>query len=285
MRKMSLFLLLVFISCLPLFAQQSSEIATEKEAITNCALDYGVGFYSGDAERMERALHPELNKVVVVKLKPEGNYLLQYSTVSGLVEMSRGKVGLVEESKRKASVSVYEVEGNTASAKLNSSQFNDYLQLVKVDGKWKIINVLWNFGPDSRQKPVISGFNPEAEKDAVNKCALEFTQGVLEGDYTKFGKYAHAELNFVQISTIASTGKPYINKMGPSFLTELIKGKITAVPENQRAVDVKIMDSMDGYAFVKCSAPAMSFYLQIAKMGEQWNVINVLVNRKPAPKK
>lgn len=36
-----------------------------KETVVRTALDYADGFFSGDAERMERALHRDLNKVVV----------------------------------------------------------------------------------------------------------------------------------------------------------------------------------------------------------------------------
>lgn len=44
------------------FAQNAD---TETEAITKTALDYIEGWYSGDATRMERALHPELAKRMI----------------------------------------------------------------------------------------------------------------------------------------------------------------------------------------------------------------------------
>jgi len=37
----------------------------DTEAITRTALDYGEGWYAGDAARMERSLHPDLAKRVV----------------------------------------------------------------------------------------------------------------------------------------------------------------------------------------------------------------------------
>ncbi len=43
-------------------AAQSPEQA---KAIKEAALDYGEGWYEGNAERMERALHPELAKRMV----------------------------------------------------------------------------------------------------------------------------------------------------------------------------------------------------------------------------
>ncbi len=39
----------------------------QKLAIEQTALDYADGFYSGNAERLERALHPDFNKVLANK--------------------------------------------------------------------------------------------------------------------------------------------------------------------------------------------------------------------------
>ena len=56
-------------------AQQSSQVAAAKPsgasesdlaAIKQTALDYIEGWYEGSAERMERALHPELAKRIVI---------------------------------------------------------------------------------------------------------------------------------------------------------------------------------------------------------------------------
>ena len=38
----------------------SYDSAATREAIKKTALDYGEGWYEGSAERMERALHPDL---------------------------------------------------------------------------------------------------------------------------------------------------------------------------------------------------------------------------------
>jgi hypothetical protein len=42
--------------------QGSVASATDSAAIRQTALDYIEGYYSGDAVRMERAIHPDLNK-------------------------------------------------------------------------------------------------------------------------------------------------------------------------------------------------------------------------------
>ncbi|MDX2438456.1 MAG: nuclear transport factor 2 family protein [Acidobacteriota bacterium] len=45
----------------------------DEAAIKATALDYLEGWYSGDAERMERALHPDLAKRIV-RVDPEGRW-------------------------------------------------------------------------------------------------------------------------------------------------------------------------------------------------------------------
>jgi len=278
-------LLLVLFLSFSLNAQTGSSVDSEKEAIKNCALDYGIGWYSGDAVRMERALHPELNKILVMKIKPDGNTVLQYSSVSGLVESARGKAGLLEEGKRNASVDVYDVNGNFACAKLNSAQFNDYLSMVKVDGAWKILNVLWNPGPASPQKPLVKDFNPESEKGNIDRAARDLVQGIIEGDASKAEKVIHPEINLVQAAILQSTGKLYVNRFGHSFFIEMVKAKFTLLPENQRNMDIIIMDSSDGYSFVKCTTPSMVFYIQMAKIDGEWKAINVLLSRVAPVKK
>lgn len=259
-------------------AQQNRQDSKEYDAVKATALNYGDGWYSGSSERMESALHPELNKVSVIKFGAEGKPVLQYSTVSGLVEMAGGKRGMLDEDKRKESVDVYDIDGNIACAKLNSAQFNDYLVLVKFSNGWKIVNVLWNPGPDAQQKPVVADFNPGSEKDAIINAAKDFTEGILNCDIARFGKSSHSELNLVQVAGLPSSERNFLTKIGPGMLMELLNAKMIRVPENMRSSESKILDSSDGYAFVKSVSPSITFYLQMAKIGGNWITVNALLN-------
>ena len=63
-------------------AAQSPE---EAKAIKAAALDYGEGWYEGNAERMERALHPELAKRVVMTDPRSGRSRLGQQSAMTLV--------------------------------------------------------------------------------------------------------------------------------------------------------------------------------------------------------
>ena len=53
-------------------AHANAQSPADASAIKQTALDYIEGWYEGDAERMERALHPELAKRIV-RTNQEGN--------------------------------------------------------------------------------------------------------------------------------------------------------------------------------------------------------------------
>jgi hypothetical protein len=66
-----------------------------------------------------------------------------------LIEGTRAMMGLLDEEKRKISVTVLDVMEEIAMVKVLSAMYYDYLQVAKVDGEWKIINVLWVMNPDA----------------------------------------------------------------------------------------------------------------------------------------
>src|SRR5437016_3507532 len=64
---------------------QSAVSDADKTAITATTLDYIEGWYEGNAERMERALHPDLAKRVV-RTNDQGQSQLQQMSAMGLVQ-------------------------------------------------------------------------------------------------------------------------------------------------------------------------------------------------------
>ena len=49
-------------------------------------------------------------------------------------------------------VTILDIFGNAASAKAVMSDWVDYMQLGKVDGRWVIVNVLWERKPQLAQR-------------------------------------------------------------------------------------------------------------------------------------
>ena len=277
--KISIAIILV-LNWTALFAQVPSNEDTSA-AITATALDYADGFYAGSPERMERAIHPDLNKVVVVKLSPVAKPSLQYSTYSGLIELTRAKVGFREPEKRNIKVTVLTINNDLASVKLTSPMFNDYLQMVNIEGKWKIVNVLWEPGPETPNLPQRGNINVDNEKKAINATVNDYYKGSFANDVTLIEKSTYPEMRIVQLSKLPQTGKLFISRVGIGMIKEATRAKLRSIPENQQKVDVKILDVMDEMAFAEAITPMSTNYIQLAKMDEQWKIINILNKSNP----
>src|SRR5678815_5367982 len=73
--------------------QAQTKVSDEnKAAIKQTALDYIEGWYEGNAERMERALHPELAKRIV-RAQPNGRSALGQMSAMSLVQGTRAGGG------------------------------------------------------------------------------------------------------------------------------------------------------------------------------------------------
>lgn len=119
----------------------------DKAAITATALDYIEGWYEGNPERMERALSPDLAKRIVMT-SPEGRSQLQQMSAMGLVQgVKRGGGKNTPKERQQKDVTILDVFANAASVKVVASDWIDYLHIAKFNGRWVIVNVLWELKP------------------------------------------------------------------------------------------------------------------------------------------
>jgi hypothetical protein len=117
-------------------------------AITQTALDYIEGFYDGDSERMERALHPELAKRIAHADPVSGRSHLAEMSALALTQFTRAKSGRpTPKAERQSDVAVLDIFENAASAKVVAAGWIDYLHLSRFNGRWVIVNVLWEMKP------------------------------------------------------------------------------------------------------------------------------------------
>lgn len=144
MKKIT-FLLLALL-CMPVLGQSRSDTIAIKKA----ALDYVEGWASGNTERIQTAVSPELAKRRVstagdlVFVQDMSRSLLCASALSNtkavrMPDLTPGKE-LVQE------VKILDIDGINASAKTWNAKYGffDYIHLSKAGGKWMIINVLWD---------------------------------------------------------------------------------------------------------------------------------------------
>lgn len=140
-------IMLAILLALATTARAQGEPAVEA-AIRATALDYIDGWYEGDAARMERALHPELVKRIVRTDPKTGAVWLENMGASLLVRYVREGGGTkTPKDKRKNEVRVLDVFGDAAVVRIDAGAWIDYLQVHKWNGKWVIVNVLWESKP------------------------------------------------------------------------------------------------------------------------------------------
>ena len=129
---------MVFItSC---FAQENNESIDIKMT----CLNYLEGWYSGNADRMEKALHANLIKRRKITLKKTGRDLINQATANDMIEYTEAKMGLKENATQNIEIIILDIYNEIATVKTVTSDFIDYIHLVKFNSEWTIINVLWD---------------------------------------------------------------------------------------------------------------------------------------------
>lgn len=148
MRKLGLLFALILLALVPNAQAQSPADAA---AIKQAALDYIEGWYEGNAERMERSLHPELAKRIVETNPANGRSRLNQMSAMSLVQGTRRGGGkTTPKDKQQKDVSILDVYENAASVKVVASDWIDYLHMAKFNGQWVIVNVLWELKPQKK---------------------------------------------------------------------------------------------------------------------------------------
>jgi hypothetical protein len=118
----------------------------DADAVRQAALDYIEGWYEGSVARMTRALHPELAKRIV--FTQDGVSRIEQMGASKLVANVRSGGGKkTPREKQQKDITILDRFENAASVKIVASDWIDYLHLARVDGRWVIVNVLWELKP------------------------------------------------------------------------------------------------------------------------------------------
>ena len=129
------FALCLFLSFnLSTHAQNNTDDASAVATVTN----YIEAYYTGDARRMEQTLHPHYLKHMI-----HGDIPVRERTGSQMVQDVRANnAAEIPQAQRTEQVTVLDVAGTIASAKLVTPGWVDYMTLSKFNGEWKILSVV-----------------------------------------------------------------------------------------------------------------------------------------------
>lgn len=273
MKKLYLTLVASALAASPALAQSGDDMARERESVIAAALDYMEGAVYADAERVGRGVHAELNKVVISSL-PNGRQILNYNRYTTLVEIVRGLGERMADVDKKVDVTVFDIGNNMASVRAVGQLWYDLLQLAKLNGEWKLVNVLW--APNQTDGDQGDPQETAADRAAVEQTALDYVEGLFSGDTERVTRALHPELNKVQLNWHAQTERSYLSKMGVSTLIEVASAGLSKVEEGQRNIEIEIQDVSHGIAAVKVTSSRFIDHLQIGKVNGEWKIINAL---------
>jgi len=145
-------LLLSFLFLAVFTVTGAAQTDSEREAIKRTALNYAEGWYDGNADKMESALSPDLAKRIA-RTNDKGQSNLGQMTAMTLVQSTRSGFGKqTPKEEQQKDVVILDMLGGAATVKLEMRDWIDYMHIGKMNGKWVIVNVLWEMKPKKDEK-------------------------------------------------------------------------------------------------------------------------------------
>ena len=122
-----------------------AEVVDER-AVHDAVLDYVEGVYEVAPERIERSVHPTLRKHGYMRRGESwGGTPMTYEQLRQLAATYNADGHIGPDAPKE--ITVFDVLDKTASAKLVAEWGVDYFHLAEIDGRWQIMNVLWQTPP------------------------------------------------------------------------------------------------------------------------------------------
>ena len=137
-------------SCLMLLPEASqAQDKSDQSGVKMAVLDYVEGIYEVQPERIERSVSKDLAKVGYWRAKDKTTYSESPMSYDELFDLAGkwNKSGNVDADKAPKKIEILDLMDQIAVVKLSAEWGVDYLNLAKIDGRWMIMNVLWQSYP------------------------------------------------------------------------------------------------------------------------------------------
>ena len=127
----------------------AAQTAQDSAAVRRAVLDYVEGFYEGDSTKLARSVRPELYKYGFSRPRDSTTYTgMQMTFPQVFAYAARVKASpRPTPATAPKEIVLYEVQDQTASAKLTAWWGTDYMLLAKYGGRWMIAHVMWQSPP------------------------------------------------------------------------------------------------------------------------------------------
>jgi ketosteroid isomerase-like protein len=145
------------------FSFASDKIAAESQArlqtlgagALQAAVDYIEGWFEGDADRVDRVLHPRFVRRIAAVSVAGDDFFWPQDRAEFLEATRRGGDKATPAGERRIKATVRDLARTTAVVRVDSAYSVEYLSLVKLRDRWQILNVLWENVPNDRKEAAI----------------------------------------------------------------------------------------------------------------------------------
>ncbi|WP_082780321.1 nuclear transport factor 2 family protein [Rufibacter sp. DG15C] len=149
-----LFLSMTFLLATTLGWAQCVSTEQDKAGVQAACMDYIQAFYKADTTIAYRSVHPKLQKRGFSFSQANQTYSQQLEMpFPALISLAKrwNKDGKQANANSVQTVQILDICDKTASAKVTAVWGIDYIHLVKEDGKWWVMNVLWQSLPNQKK--------------------------------------------------------------------------------------------------------------------------------------
>jgi hypothetical protein len=147
MKKIRVKLNLIFLIGILMAVNMNAQTKQDTLDIEKAALDYIVSQHKPNGEQMKNALHPRLVKRTFWKDEQSKIEYVRETTAEVMVVVAEtfNRDGKHFPANPKREIKFLDISDRTASVKLIADDWIDYMHIIKVNNKWQIVNVLWQY--------------------------------------------------------------------------------------------------------------------------------------------
>jgi mono/diheme cytochrome c family protein len=183
------------------FTAQDFDRETEAAGVEVAAMDYLDAIYDVKPRYIERSVHPDAVRMGFARTSNDAPFgaavKMSYADVLEFATNFNKDDHISPEAPR--DVKVFGVLDVTASARITTAWGFEYLQLVKLDDEWKIINILWQTFDHANAVPEVS-------ENAVAAGAALFTMSRCTNCHGADGKGGERGPDLTDADWVQSSG-------------------------------------------------------------------------------
>ena len=143
MRKSTLVLASILLP-LATLAWTRNTPSNDSAAVSAVAQSYMDAYYHADPALMQRVLHPDFHKRTLRTVN--GHTEISEDTALSMVQGVRQGSGLAfPPGQRVQKIQVLDIYKDAASVKVVTSRWTDYMHLTKLNGEWRVLDVVLQY--------------------------------------------------------------------------------------------------------------------------------------------